>query len=471
MRKEKTIITLMLSVFLLLSFITSVHASSKEMLISDYVDEFCSDTKCDSVSVVVVNGDNVMFYGDANGLYQIGSMTKAFTGLGIQKLISDGVIEEDDNISKLIPGFTAYYDNKPCDITVRQLLTQTSGYTNKESDYPSAAEDMSLTEWVCTISGKELSFIPGYEYAYSNVNYNLLGAIIEQTSGKSYKEYMETEILKPLGLNNTYVQIPDDDERIIQGSRLGYRHNFAYIIPIAPGQIPAGYFYSNAADMARWIRILMGTADIPENYKVLIDTVNGNLRTTGDYYSGWELFENGTIGHSGGTPNYSSRIVFSDKDQVGVCVLTNMNVAASTDSLCNGLYTMSVGEEFGNIQTDIWTIFDILFISVTALGLLFIVISFIAKRRIVLIIIEYFLIIMIISVCVVMPLVFGSGLDKIIIIWAPYSFAGGLLMLTAVALAIAIKLRILKKNDNKKETSRRSATDRYNRISQMERGC
>ena len=171
MRKEKPIITLMLSVFLLLSFITSVRASSKDMLISDYVDEFCAETKCESVSVAVIRGDNVELYGDADGLYQIGSMTKAFTGLGIQKLISEEVIDEDDSISKLIPGFTAYYDNKPCDITVRQLLTQTSGYTNKESDYPSAAEDMSLTEWVDTISGRNLSFKPGSEYSYSNVNY------------------------------------------------------------------------------------------------------------------------------------------------------------------------------------------------------------------------------------------------------------------------------------------------------------
>ena len=46
-----------------------------------------------------------------------------------------------------------------------------------------------------------------------------------------------------------------------------------------------------------------------------------------------ELFENGTIGHSGGTPDHSSRIVFSEENRIGVCVLTNMNVAASTDSL------------------------------------------------------------------------------------------------------------------------------------------
>ena len=64
--------------------------------------------------------------------------------------------------------------------------------------------------------------------------------------------------------------------------------------------------------MARWINIWLGTADIPAEYKELINSVKNRLGQTGDYYSGWELFENDVIGHSGGTPNYSSRIVFSE---------------------------------------------------------------------------------------------------------------------------------------------------------------
>ena len=447
MTKKRTVLFPLLSAVILINCIAFAHASDKGMNISDHVDEFRTKTKCGSVSVAVVRGDDTEICGDAGGLYQIGSMTKAFTGLGIQKLIYDGVIDEDDSISEWLPGYTAYYGEELCDITVRQLLTQTSGYTNREADYPSATEDMSLMEWTATISGKELGSKPGSEYAYSNVNYNLLGAVIEQASGKTYKDYMETEILKPLGLINTYVQEPAD-ERIIHGSRLGYRHSFSYMIPVAPGQIPAGYFYSDATDMAGWMRIWMGTADIPEEYKELVDSVKGKLKNTGDYYSGWELFENGSTGHSGGTPNYSSRIVFSDKENTGVCVLTNMNVAASTDSLCNGIYDACTGREFKNIQTDIWTIFDVIFTSVTVMGLLFIVMSVRVKHRGVLMGTECFLIILLLSLCIVMPMVFGAGLDKILITWAPYSFAGGLIMITGAILATAIKLRIMKKNEN-----------------------
>ena len=323
MTKKKAVLSLILLVTLLLSCNVLVHASDGDVRISDYVDEFRVDTKCNSVSVAVVRGDEIEFYGDGEGLYQIGSMTKAFTGLGIQKLIRAGVIKEDDPISRWLPGFTAYYQGEAYEITIEQLLAQTSGYTNKEADYASATQETSLMEWTDGISGRELASKPGAEYAYSNVNYNLLGAVIEQATGKTYKDYMETEILNPLGLANTYVQVAEDNESVIQGSRLGYRHSFTYVIPVAPGQIPAGYFYSNAADMARWMQIWMGTADIPKEYEELIKAVKARLQDAGDYYSGWEFFENGSIGHSGGTPNYSSRIVFSDRELTGVCVLTN----------------------------------------------------------------------------------------------------------------------------------------------------
>ena len=116
-------------------------------------------------------------------------MTKAFTGLAIRKLINEGLVNEDGAVSDYIKGFEAYYDSEAVDITVRNLLEQKSGYTNNENDYPSATETMTLYEWADSISGCELSFKPGTQYAYSNVNYNLLGLIIENVSGVSYREY------------------------------------------------------------------------------------------------------------------------------------------------------------------------------------------------------------------------------------------------------------------------------------------
>lgn len=465
-----------------------------DIYISEYMDHFRHKTRCDSVSVTVVTPDGTEVYGDADALYQIGSMTKAFTALAIQKLIREGVLSENDTVSELLPGYTAYYDSEPCEITVGQLLYQTSGYTNKESDYPSATEEMSLRDWAYSMSGKELNSRPGSEYSYSNVNYDLLGTIIEQVSGKTYAEYMNSEILIPLGLTHTYAQAFEAGEsilaqapgagadifaqafeageRIVPGSRLGYSRCFRYEIPVIEGRIPAGYFYSNATDMAEWIRIWTGTADIPEEYKELISAVKDRLNEPGDYYSGWELFENGTIGHSGGTPNYSSRIVFSAEEKIGVCVLTNLNVAASTDGLCNALFELAAGAaadtradigfdapsagarsddpngDIGHIiiPTDVWTVFDIIFTVVSTIAILSIIVSLFMKRRSAILVFGITLLVLLVAVCIVMPTVFGAGLGEIALTWAPYSFSGGLILMGIGVLVAGIRVLRMKKS-------------------------
>ena len=76
------------------------YADDAKELVSDHIEEFKSKTKCSIVSVAVVDGDKTELYGDAEGLYQIGSMTKAFTGLAIQKLIAEGA---KGNIVAILP--------------------------------------------------------------------------------------------------------------------------------------------------------------------------------------------------------------------------------------------------------------------------------------------------------------------------------------------------------------------------------
>jgi CubicO group peptidase (beta-lactamase class C family) len=303
---------------------------------------------------------------------------------------------------------------------------------------------MSLDEWVESISGKELSSRPGEEYAYSNVNYDLLGAVIARVTGRSYEDYMYEEILLPLGLTNTYVGMPDGEKSTIHGARLGYRLSFEYEIPVYEGRIPAGYFYSNIEDMAKWIRIWKGSADIHDGYGELISRVKTGLNEQGDYYSGWEMFENDVIGHSGGTPNYSSRIVYSDKEDIGICVLTNMNVAASTDGLCNGIYLMAAGGKADKLPMDVWTVFDLIFSAVSVVGILMMVLMLKTKKHGVIIGIGMTALILLIAVCTVMPAVFGAGLKEILFTWAPYSFAGGLLILAVNVLAAILTTRRIK---------------------------
>ncbi|SDY19614.1 CubicO group peptidase, beta-lactamase class C family [Ruminococcaceae bacterium YAD3003] len=435
---------------IVLSFITAVLVLSYPVMadsgIEGQVDEFRSQTKCGNVSVVIYDHGEITYYGDSEGLYQIGSMTKSFTGLGVQKLIGKGEIKPDDKVSDLIPGFTSYYDNKEVDLTVENLLTQKSGYTNSETDYPSATESMTLTEWAMSISGKELKSMPGTEYAYSNVNYNLLGLIIENTTGMSYREYMESEVLVPLNLDATSVGTPEDTDHIITGSRLGFRNTFEYEVPVREASIPAGYFYSNTDDIGTWM-----TAWI-EGTDTSMDDIISGLKTEGDYYAGWERFADGTIGHSGGTPNYSSRIVFSREQQIGVCVLTNLNVASTTDSLCNNIFAELTGKTGGGLICDVWTVFDIIFTSVSVLGIALFIASMVTKKKGFLIGTGSALLLLSVLIFILFPVIFGAGFKEIAFVWAPWSFITGFIILVTDVVCTAIKLIVVKADEGRTKT-------------------
>ena len=118
MRKISIILFLILTISVSVNGFVTAFSADREAVISDSIAEFCAGTKCSEVSVAVVWGDKTEIYGNAEGLFQIGSMTKAFTGLAILKMKSDGLLSENDKVSEFLPGFTACFENEFCEITI-----------------------------------------------------------------------------------------------------------------------------------------------------------------------------------------------------------------------------------------------------------------------------------------------------------------------------------------------------------------
>ncbi|MBR4731157.1 MAG: beta-lactamase family protein [Lachnospiraceae bacterium] len=468
MTRSKTFLRLMAFVIgLLIVMICPLSSLGTRNGLEEMVSEFRRETKCPAVSVVTYDHGTVEYCGDEKDLFQIGSMTKAFTGLAVQKLIHEGTLKESDKVSDILTGFVAYYQGAKVEITVGQLMRQTSGYTNSEKAYPSAKAGQTLSAWAESISGKNLQSAPGEKYAYSNVNYNLLGAMMEKVTGRSYQDYLEQEILTPLGLTNTYVGEPegmdvggkslDAGNTVMEGSRLFFRQAIPYHVAVRKGAIPAGYFYSNVADMGRWMEIWMGIAEVPEEYQELVREVKSELKEKGDYYGGWECFGDGVTGHSGGTPNYSSRIVFSEKDGVGVCVLTNLNVAASVDSLCNGLLEMLRGGKKGAIASDVWTIFDQVFSALCVAGVFVLLVCIRSKKRGMLMAVGGGMLVLTIVMVITFPLIFGAGLLNILLIWAPLSMATFFGVTLLCVIMAGIKIWMGRRYEDHKKTSEGSA--------------
>ena len=137
--------------------------------------------------------------------FRIASMSKSFTALAIVKLRDAGKIKLDEPASTYIPEMKKlrYAVSDAPAITVRHLLTHSAGFPedNPWGDRQLADTDKELLDLVQNVS---FSNVPGIGYEYSNLGFALLGRIITNVSGKPYQQYINENVLKPLGMDNTY---------------------------------------------------------------------------------------------------------------------------------------------------------------------------------------------------------------------------------------------------------------------------
>lgn len=279
---------------------------------------------------------------DENTLYEIDSMSKAFTGVAILLLEEQGKLSLEDDIREYLPWLELKYSgiyqgkqiNEPVKVTIKNFLYHTSGlpYESIVGIAPSS-DDMALENTVRTLTGTYLKEYPGEAYNYATINYDVLGLVIEKVSGISYGEYIENNLLMPLGLYDTYV----DKEKAEKTGRLakGYKTKFfcprLTESPEYRGSVPAGYYISSAADMERWIRIQLGLIEVPEMYQRAIERSHISDTTVSPSYNcfygaGWQVDMKGKeYMHSGINPNFASMIYIEPFRSYGICVLSNLS--------------------------------------------------------------------------------------------------------------------------------------------------
>lgn len=314
--------------------------------IEKFIGENMRDGNIPGLSVTIVKDDKTIYqkgfgYSDIEGkkpvtsksLFEIGSNSKAFTALGILSLEKSEQINLNDEVTKYIPWLKVKYKGKEVSITIEQLLHQTSGIPFKTIDkIPVSNEDNALEETVKTLVGIELDSEPGEKFQYATINYDVLGLIIEKVTGETYENYIEETVLKPMGLNNTYLFKNEDiNEHMASGYKIEFLKPQLYEAPIYRGNKPAGYIISSDEDMAKWLKIQMGTMNELNFDKDIIkrsQEANRAVSAIGNevfYACGWFIYPKGQISHGGNNPNYSSFIIFNPKDKVGVAVLSNTN--------------------------------------------------------------------------------------------------------------------------------------------------
>jgi D-alanyl-D-alanine carboxypeptidase len=256
--------------------------------------------------------------------YEIGSITKQFTAAAILQLHEAGKVDLDAKVAIYVP--SAPHANE---ITVRQLLTQTSGLPDY-LDVPGIDTTKLVTfeQLMASVAGKPLQFAPGGGWRYSNTNYVILGRIIENVSGERYEAYVQKHILDPLGMTQTFTI---GDESSIPGMAFGYQLVDGHLSPVR-GPISqsygwsAGDLVSTVGDVAKWSDALQnGRVVSPQDYALM---TTSQPTTQGDSGYGFGLFidsvyDQRRIGHTGGDPGFTAANEYFPKQNVRIIALTN----------------------------------------------------------------------------------------------------------------------------------------------------
>ena len=268
---------------------------------------------------------------DGDSVFEIGSISKVFTGAVLADMAARGEVSLDDPVAKYLPAAIKVPSRNGKSITLLDLTTQSSGlprmpdnFAPKDPENPYA--DYSVDQLYDFLSRYELPRDPGERYEYSNVGVGLLGHALSRRAGMSWEALVTKRILVPLGMRDSAVTLsPSLRGRLALGHDDSGRVVPNWDIPTFAG---AGALRSTANDMLKFLAACMGEGDprvvaaLAEAQKPRRPTTRPNLEVG----LGWHVMHRGTIDvvwHNGGTGGYHSWTGFDAKRRRGVVVLSN----------------------------------------------------------------------------------------------------------------------------------------------------
>ncbi|HEY5061764.1 MAG TPA: serine hydrolase [Gemmatimonadaceae bacterium] len=273
-------------------------------------------------------------------VYEIGSITKQFTSSAIMRLVEQGKINLDDDLSKYVPNFPLHGRH----VTIGELLNHTSGihnYTAEPAWQKHWAEDLTTDSIVGFVKQDTLDFAPGTKWSYSNTGYVLLGIVVEKASGKPYATYLDEQFFKPLRLRQTRYcpsHAPDTTFATGYSIKAGQLVPSTYLSMTHP--FSAGALCSTARDFLVWQRALNNSGRVvsARSYALMTtpDTLaNGTRLTYGFGLGVSQLGSHRMISHGGGINGFTTAQLWVPDDTLSVIMFTNTDGRAPDGAAVN----------------------------------------------------------------------------------------------------------------------------------------
>jgi CubicO group peptidase (beta-lactamase class C family) len=321
-----------------------------------------------SIAVGIIDSTGMRFYsfgtttigGNAvneHTIYEIGSITKTFTGTLLAELSIAGVVGIDDAVNKYLPENVQLPERNGDQITLGHLSDHTSSLPRMPSNFNPANQadpyvdydKKLLYEYLATV---ELTRDIGSKYEYSNLAQGLLGQILADQSGKSYEELMIEKIAAPLEMTETKITLDDNmRSHLAIGHSNGTEVENWNFLAIAG----AGAIRSSTSDMLKYVGANLGL--IPSNLEEAFALAQypRHDKAGGEYVGlGWHIKpgDNGDIiWHNGGTGGYRAFTGFIKEASRGIIILTN-----STESIDDlGIYLLDPSSPLTEIHPRVST--------------------------------------------------------------------------------------------------------------------
>jgi len=333
--------------------VTGRDAASLFDEVDAYIEKEMRRLRIPGLALAVVEGDRIVHqrgFGRARPggdpptpqtPFVLGSTTKSITALAAMQLVEAGKIELDAPVQRYLPWFRVADPEASAQMTVRHLLNQTSGLSMLAG--MAVLGDLDDSRDAAERQARALSTLKpnrpvGVACEYCNLNYNLLGLIIEAAGNQSYEDYIQHHVLGPLGMSHTCASQAAAKQ---DGLAVGHRYWFGHPVPIpdlplARGSLASGQLISTSEDMAHYLIAqlnggrygdmqILSSAGIDELHRAVAEQrVMGAVVAT--YGMGWFVEEIGrtkVVWHGGNVPDFSSYMALLPEQKKGVVLLVN----------------------------------------------------------------------------------------------------------------------------------------------------
>jgi len=272
----------------------------------------------------------------ASTKFRIASNSKLFTAIAIMQLREEGKLRLDDPVVKYLPWFKAKPagdDDGP--ITIEQLLSHSSGLQREAGDHWVSFDFPTAGQLQQLYADRQAAFAPSVRWKYSNLGFAVAGLVVEQVSGEKWADYIDQNIIKPLGMNGTSVDKNVPGLAVPYGRRMpdGTREVLPFVD--ARGMAAATGVTSDVEDLAKFISAQFrrgprsGTQIVSSGSwreMLRVRSVEENWSAgTGLGFDMKRVKDRIYIGHGGGYPGNTTQTLIQLDDKVGVIVLTNTN--------------------------------------------------------------------------------------------------------------------------------------------------